>query len=193
MAQTVLLHGVLHATIYEVDGSWLVVAASSSARLGGGIDTQVTSNFHGYMASVFRPAKWLAHSPKIHVKLRFSSVNKDPNWSRGIRSPEFPGFPYTFFTQRKGCRVTLYQDAHVPDNFIPKIPLAGAKCYEPHRCWEDVLMPFLCKALIIAGWSVCLQSTPFGLLRDPKRAQSTERMISTLWERPSSNVRRAIG
>ncbi|KAM0969391.1 hypothetical protein ACFX13_017920 [Malus domestica] len=105
---------------------------------------------------------------KIHVKLRFFNVNQESTWSRGIRSPEFQGVPYTFFTQRNGCRVTLYQDAHVPENFTPKIPLAGSKCYEPHRCWEDIFNGISnAKRLIyIAGWSVCTKIT---LVRDPKR------------------------
>ncbi|BFG40093.1 hypothetical protein CerSpe_263670 [Prunus speciosa] len=241
MAQTVLLHGVLHATIYEVDrlmaggcciffckllkksvefgkGSKLYATIDlENARVGrtrllenATKNPQWRESFHIYCAHkasnvvfsikednaigakvigrAYMPAaellngevvdRWLKildnnnkslhGSSKIHVKLRFSSVNEDPNWSRGIRSPEFPGVPYTFFTQRKGCRVTLYQDAHVPDNFIPKIPLAGAKCYEPHRCWEDVFDAISnAKHLIyIAGWSVCTSIT---LIRDPKR------------------------
>ncbi|KAH0970334.1 hypothetical protein GBA52_022490 [Prunus armeniaca] len=237
MAQTVLLHGVLHTTIYEVDrlmaggcsiffrksvefgkGSKLYATIDlENARVGR---TRLLENatknprwlesFYIYCAHkasnvvfsikednaigakvigrAYMPAaellngeevdRWLKildnnNKPlhggsKIHVKLRLSSVNEDPNWSRGIRSPEFPGVPYTFFTQRNGCRVTLYQDAHVPDNFIPKIPLAGAKCYEPHRCWEDVFDAISnAKHLIyIAGWSVCTSIT---LIRDPKR------------------------
>ncbi|XP_008242775.1 PREDICTED: phospholipase D alpha 1-like [Prunus mume] len=241
MAQTVLLHGVLHTTIYEVDrlmasgcsiffckllkksvefgkGSKLYATIDlENARVGR---TRLLENatknprwresFHIYCAHkasnvvfsikednaigatvigrAYMPAaellngeevdRWLKildnnNKPlhggsKIHVKLRLSSVNEDPNWSRGIRSPEFPGVPYTFFTQRNGCRVTLYQDAHVPDNFIPKIPLAGAKCYESHRCWEDVFDAISnAKHLIyIAGWSVCTSIT---LIRDLKR------------------------
>ncbi|KAB2618628.1 phospholipase D alpha 1-like [Pyrus ussuriensis x Pyrus communis] len=127
---------------------------------------------------------------KIDVKLRFFNVNQESNWSRGIRSPEFQGVPYTFFAQRNGCRVTLYQDAHVPEKFTPKIPIAGSKCYEPHRCWEDIFngisnakhliyhyknmdtahnrlsVPFRPKSTNISGWSVCTKIT---LVRDPKR------------------------
>ncbi|KAG2723082.1 hypothetical protein I3760_02G156200 [Carya illinoinensis] len=105
---------------------------------------------------------------KIHVKLQYFDVTKDRNWSRGIRSPKFPGVPYTFFSQRKGCRVSLYQDAHVPDNFIPKIPLAGGTYYEPHRCWEDIFDAISnAKHLIyITGWSVY---TEIALVRDSRR------------------------
>ncbi|KAG8643632.1 phospholipase D alpha 1 [Manihot esculenta] len=106
--------------------------------------------------------------PKIHVKLQYFDVSKDPNWGRGIRSPKYPGVPYTFYSQRQGCKVSLYQDAHVPDKFVPKIPLAGGKYYEPHRCWEDVFDAITnAKHFIyITGWSVY---TEISLVRDSRR------------------------
>ncbi|KAF7848678.1 hypothetical protein BT93_L1749 [Corymbia citriodora subsp. variegata] len=105
---------------------------------------------------------------KIHVKLQYFDVSKDHNYGRGIRSAKFPGVPYTFFSQRQGCKVSLYQDAHVQDKFIPKIPLAGGKYYEPHRCWEDVFDAISnAKHLIyITGWSVY---TEISLVRDSRR------------------------
>ncbi|XP_041005424.1 phospholipase D alpha 1-like isoform X1 [Juglans microcarpa x Juglans regia] len=106
--------------------------------------------------------------PKIHVKLQFFDVTRECNWSRGIRRNKFPGVPFTFFPQRHGCRVTLYQDAHIPDKFIPKIPLAGGKYYEPQRCWEDIF-DAISKAkhlIYIAGWSVY---TKIKLVRDLRR------------------------
>ncbi|KAI3803464.1 hypothetical protein L1987_31616 [Smallanthus sonchifolius] len=108
---------------------------------------------------------------KIHVKLQYFDVTQDRNWARGIKSSKYPGVPYTFFSQRHGCRVSLYQDAHVPDNFIPKIPLSGGKFYEPHRCWEDVFDAITnAKHFIyITGWSVYTEIT---LIRDSRRQKS---------------------
>ncbi|KAF2323241.1 hypothetical protein GH714_034287 [Hevea brasiliensis] len=105
---------------------------------------------------------------KIHVKLQYFDVSKDPNWGRGIKSQKYPGVPYTFYSQRNGCKVSLYQDAHVPDKFVPKIPLAGGKYYEPHRCWEDIFDAITnAKHLIyITGWSVY---TEISLVRDSRR------------------------
>ncbi|VFQ70640.1 unnamed protein product [Cuscuta campestris] len=105
---------------------------------------------------------------KIHVKLQFFDVNMDRNWGQGLRSGKHPGVPYTFFAQRKGCRVSLYQDAHIPDGFIPRIPLSGGKYYEPHRCWEDIFDAINnAKHLIyITGWSVY---TEISLVRDSRR------------------------
>lgn len=105
---------------------------------------------------------------KIHVKLRFFDVSRESNWSKGIGSPDFSGVPYTFFAQRNDCRVTLYQDAHVPEKFAPKIALDGGKFYEPNLCWEDIF-DAICNAkhlIYIAGWSVC---TRIPLLRDSTR------------------------
>ncbi|GAB4828282.1 Phospholipase D [Ancistrocladus abbreviatus] len=122
--------------------------------------------------------KWLDlldkdHNPihkhsRIHVKAQYLEVTREINWDRGIKTPKFPGVPFTFFSQRNCCKVTLYQDSHVPDNFVPKIPLAGGKVYEPHRAWEDVFDAINnAKHLIyVAGWSVY---TEIKLVRDPKR------------------------
>ncbi|XP_052199304.1 phospholipase D alpha 1-like [Diospyros lotus] len=117
---------------------------------------------------------------KLHVKVQFLDVSKELNWARGIRSPKFPGVPFTFFTQRNGCRVTLYQDAHIPDKFIPPIPLSGGKNYEPHRCWEDIFDAISnAKHLIyITGWSVY---TEIKLMRDSRR-QKKPGWDSTLGE-----------
>ncbi|XP_042403995.1 phospholipase D alpha 1-like isoform X1 [Zingiber officinale] len=105
---------------------------------------------------------------KIHVKLLYFDISKDRNWARGIRSAKYPGVPYTFFSQRQGCKVTLYQDAHVPDKFIPRISLADGKNYEPHRCWEDIFdaISNAQHLIYITGWSVY---TEIKLVRDSKR------------------------
>ncbi|XP_049393545.1 phospholipase D alpha 1 [Solanum stenotomum] len=105
---------------------------------------------------------------KIHVTLQYFEISRDRNWERGIGSSKYPGVPYTFFPQRTGCRVSLYQDAHIPDKFIPKIPLSGGKYYEPHRCWEDIFDAITnAKHMIyITGWSVYTEIT---LLRDSRR------------------------
>nr|XP_043625159.1 phospholipase D alpha 1-like [Erigeron canadensis] len=107
---------------------------------------------------------------KIHIKVQFFEVTRECQWSKGIQSPNFPGVPFTFFTQRNGCKVTLYQDAHLPDNFIPKIPLSGGKLYKPNRCWEDIFDAISnAKHLIyITGWSVYTEITLIRDLRRPK-------------------------
>ncbi|XVF34658.1 hypothetical protein REPUB_Repub18cG0077600 [Reevesia pubescens] len=122
-----------------------------------------------WLKVVDKDYKLLHRGSRIHVKLQFFNKTRHPNWSRGIKSPKFSGVPYTFFSQREGCRVTLYQDAHVPDKFISGIiPLAEGKYYEPHRCWEDIFTAISnAKHFIyIAGWSVYAKIT---MIRDLKR------------------------
>eukprot|EP00252_Welwitschia_mirabilis_P027753 TRINITY_DN961_c0_g1_i1.p1 TRINITY_DN961_c0_g1~~TRINITY_DN961_c0_g1_i1.p1 ORF type:complete len:812 (+),score=132.73 TRINITY_DN961_c0_g1_i1:264-2699(+) len=108
---------------------------------------------------------------RVRVKLQYFDIGTDKNWSRGIRSRKYPGVPYTFFPQRKGCKVTLYNDAHMPDNFMPKISLSGGQLFQPHRCWEDIFDAITnAKHLIyITGWSVYTEIT---LIRDPKRPKA---------------------
>ncbi|GBG62236.1 hypothetical protein CBR_g29843 [Chara braunii] len=73
-----------------------------------------------------------------------------------------------FFKQRRGCRVTLYQDAHVEDGRLPEIPLSGSQVYHHERAWEDVHKAIVdAKHLIyITGWSVYTDVT---LIRDENR------------------------
>ncbi|XP_050268439.1 phospholipase D alpha 1-like isoform X3 [Quercus robur] len=105
---------------------------------------------------------------KIRVKLQFLSVAQDLHWSQGIKTQQFVGVPYTFFKQRKGCKVSLYQDAHVPENFLSYITLSSGMRYEPQRCWKDIFDAISnAKHLIyIAGWSVY---TEIYLIRDPTK------------------------
>ncbi|KAL7181904.1 hypothetical protein ACSBR1_040754 [Camellia fascicularis] len=107
-------------------------------------------------------------SPKIRVNLKFFDVTKDSNWSQGIKTPSFGGVPHTFFMQREGCKVTLYQDAHVPDLITPQFNLSEGKIYEPHRCWEDIFdaVTNARHLIYITGWS---KYTKITLIRDPKR------------------------
>lgn len=113
---------------------------------------------------------------KIHVKLQFFSVSQDPYWSRGIGSRQYQGVPWTFFNQRKGCRVTLYQDTHVSDEFAPLIHLSKKELYKLNRCWVDIFDAITkAKHLIyVTGWSVY---TEISLVRDPK------------WQMPGSSLK----
>lgn len=144
-----------------------------SATLIGRAYVPVTDVVKGYVVDRWVPIYDERRSPipggsKIHVKLEFTDVIADFNWSRGIRTVEYEGVPYTFFAQRKGCKVTLYQDADVQEGFGPVIPLTGGGFYEPRRCWEDVFdaISNARHFVYITGWSVY---TEIGLIRDPKR------------------------
>jgi phospholipase D1/2 len=114
------------------------------------------------------------HNPiqsKIHIKCQFLNINQDIHWSKGISFPHFEGVPRTFFGQRQGCRVTLYQDAHVPKHYnhsLPAIVLSGREIYKPQRCWEDIFdaISNARNLIYITGWSV---HTKITLIRDQAR------------------------
>ncbi|XVF48373.1 hypothetical protein PTKIN_Ptkin03bG0184900 [Pterospermum kingtungense] len=93
----------------------------------------------------------------------------DTNWSQGITSPAFEGVPYTFFSQRQGCKVTLYQDAHVQDDFpLLSLTLPSDERRQTHRCWEDIFDAINNAKHFVytTGW--CLY-TEITLIRDPRR------------------------
>ncbi|EFJ26601.1 hypothetical protein SELMODRAFT_441825 [Selaginella moellendorffii] len=106
---------------------------------------------------------------KVRIKLQFHEATNDPRFGRGLcDGRKFQGVPFTYCQQRKGCKVTLYQDAHMTENFLPDIKLAGGGKHAETRCWEDVFEALTnAKHLIyITGWSVY---TEIKLIRDPER------------------------
>ncbi|EOX90737.1 Phospholipase D delta isoform 2 [Theobroma cacao] len=105
----------------------------------------------------------------INVSMKFMPCEKNPLYKQSIASdPEQAGVRHTYFPLRKGGQVTLYQDAHVPDNMLPKIELDDGKVYNQGQCWEDI-----CYAIseahhmvYIVGWSVFHK---IKLVREPTR------------------------
>jgi hypothetical protein len=55
----------------------------------------------------------LIRDAHIRFSLQFFDAAQDPHWGRGVLDSQNPGIPYCYFPQRKGCRVTLSQDAHM--------------------------------------------------------------------------------
>lgn len=94
---------------------------------------------------------------QIEISLRFCPVGMDPLFKDGVgKGPNYRGVPNTYFPLRTGGRLTLYQDAHVPDNYLPEITLDKGVKFQHRNCWEDI-----CEALLdaqhviyIAGWSI---------------------------------------
>ncbi|WVZ62645.1 hypothetical protein U9M48_012365 [Paspalum notatum var. saurae] len=97
-------------------------------------------------------------SPELHLSIQYKPLDMNPLYKDGVGADghQSVGVPNAYFPLRKGGRVTLYQDAHVPDNFQPQIEIDGGKTYEQNKCWEDI-----CHAIIeahhliyIVGWSL---------------------------------------
>ncbi|TXG62162.1 hypothetical protein EZV62_013525 [Acer yangbiense] len=143
------------------------------ATLIGRAYVPVEDVINGFIVDRWVPIRDTKHNPipggsKIRVNLKFDRAVDDTNWSQGIKSHNFDGVPDVFFNQRQGCKVTLYQDAHIHDMFKPLIPLEGGKRYEFHRCWEDIFdaISNARHFIYITGWSVYTEIT---LIRDPMR------------------------
>lgn len=105
---------------------------------------------------------------EIRFRLQFFEADHDAHWGLGVRDARYLGVPYCYFPQRKGCKVTLYQDSHMEDGFLPPIYQAGGATRQPTHCWEDVFEAISnARTLIyITGWSVYTEIT---LVRDPRR------------------------
>eukprot|EP00898_Chlorokybus_atmophyticus_P006475 jgi/Chlat1/6829/Chrsp51S06519 len=98
------------------------------------------------------------HLGKIRVSLTYTPVEKDSS----LGSPEVP---HAYFPLRKGCALSLYQDAHQPDGLLPEIRLPDGSIYPHGQCWRDIEAAILAaeKMVYVAGWSVF---TPVVLVRD---------------------------
>ncbi|KAL2644309.1 hypothetical protein R1flu_011896 [Riccia fluitans] len=114
---------------------------------------------------------------RVCFSMRYYAAADDIQWGRGIGSPWYDGVPYTYFPQRRGCRVKLYQDAHMPNGWLPSIYLVERKEREPTRCWEDVysMITDAHHLIYITGWSVY---TEIRLIRDEDRIIAGSRNVT---------------
>ncbi|KAH9542560.1 hypothetical protein CY35_13G014100 [Sphagnum magellanicum] len=94
---------------------------------------------------------------KLHLKIIYHPIDSNPLFKHGAAEGEhFYGVPCTYFPCRTGCRLTLYQDAHVFDGELPDVILENGEKFEHRCCWEEMCTAIL-KArhmVYIAGWSV---------------------------------------
>ena len=112
--------------------------------------------------------------------------------------PDHCGVPGTYFPLRKGGKVTLYQDAHVPDGYLPDLMLGNGMYYEHGKCWHDICDSIINarRLIYIIGWSVFHtvrlvrdsgnSSSP--ILGDLLKSKSQEgvRVLLLVWDDPTS-------
>ncbi|KAL1206072.1 Phospholipase D delta [Cardamine amara subsp. amara] len=107
-------------------------------------------------------------SPKpdsaIRLEMRFVPFERNDLYTCGITSS---GVANCYFPVRHGGHVTLYQDAHVPED-MPEIELDDGVVYQHERCWEDICHTILeaHHMVYIIGWSIFHKVK---LVRDPSR------------------------
>lgn len=136
----------------------------------------------------------------LTLSIQYTPMEKVPLYYGGVGSdPEYRGVPGTYFPLRRGGRVTLYQDAHVPDGCLPNISLDNGVLYQHGQCWQDMFSAIsqARKLIYITGWSVyhlvrlvrdgngAKDSTLGDLLKI--KSQEGVRVLLLVWDDPTSN------
>lgn len=131
----------------------------------------------------------IQYAPLEQLKIYHLGVGPGPNYS---------GVAGTYFPLRKGGKVTLYQDAHVPDGCLPLLKLGNGMEYVPGKCWHDIFTAISqAKRLIyITGWSIwhkvklvrdgsdASRYTLGDILR--RKSQEGVRVLLLVWDDPTS-------
>ncbi|KAM5574402.1 phospholipase D delta-like [Rosa sericea] len=122
------------------------------------VDKIISGNtVNDWFPIIGNPGNCLKPFPELHVSIQFKPVENNPLYKNGVGvGPEYKGVPNTYFPLRKGGSVTLYQDAHVPNDMLPEILLDGGTIFQQRKCWEEICHAILeAQHLIyIIGWSV---------------------------------------
>jgi phospholipase D1/2 len=133
----------------------------------------------------------------LRLSIQFIPVARLTNYHHGVISgPDCLGVPNTYFPLRRSMKVTLYQDAHVPDGCLPDIWLDHGLRYQHGQCWQDIYDAILKarKLIYIVGWSVFHTihlnrgGTQVPSLGDLLKQKSQEgvRVLLLVWDDPTS-------
>ena len=107
-----------------------------------------------------QPLLTAALQGSIQLTLEFISIDKDPNWNQGVKGSGNNGaVPDVYFPMRKGCHVTLYNDAHVV-SLLPSLSVKSPQCKSSQG---HVLLP--CQGCCVpldnvARWTILLSPMP---------------------------------
>ncbi|KAJ1299082.1 hypothetical protein BS78_01G503900 [Paspalum vaginatum] len=176
----------------DVVGAELIgVAAVRADRLQAG------EKVEGVFPVLESNGKECAPGAVLRLSVHYVPVARLTMYHHGVTpGPDFPGVPRTYFPLRRGGRVTLYQDAHVPDGTLPEVTLGDGAPYSHGQCWRDVYDAISqAKRLIyITGWSVfhtihlvrdgAGDSALGDLLR--RKSQEGVRVLLLVWDDPTS-------
>lgn len=135
----------------------------------------------------------------LRLSIQYIPMEKLSIYHSGVGpGPDYYGVPGTYFPLRKGCRVTLYQDAHVPDGTLPELRLDSGFTYVHGKCWQDIFDAIrqARRLIYITGWSVwhnvklvrdASHASNF-TLGDILRSKSQEgvRVLLLVWDDPTS-------
>ncbi|XP_027108207.1 phospholipase D gamma 1-like [Coffea arabica] len=135
----------------------------------------------------------------LSVSIQYTPIEKLSIYHYGVGAgPEYSGVPGTYFPLRKGGTVTLYQDAHVPDGYLPNLKLENGMQYAHGKCWHDIFDAIrqARRLIYITGWSVwhkvrlvrdesSLAGYTLGELLKSK-SQEGVRVLLLVWDDPTS-------
>lgn len=135
----------------------------------------------------------------LRLSIQYTPIEKLSIYHYGVGAgPNYFGVPGTYFPLRKGGRVTLYQDAHVPDGCLPSFKLDGNLSYVHGKCWHDIFdaIRHAQRLIYITGWSVwhnvrLVRDVAYPsefTLGDVLRSKSQEgvRVLLLVWDDPTS-------
>ncbi|ESQ36821.1 hypothetical protein EUTSA_v10006647mg [Eutrema salsugineum] len=136
----------------------------------------------------------------LSLSIQYTPMEQLSVYHHGVGAgPDYMGVPGTYFPLRKGGTVTLYQDAHVPEEMLPGIRLDNGMSYEHGKCWHDMFDAIrqARRLIYITGWSVWhkvrLVRDKFGpasecTLGELLRSKSQEgvRVLLLVWDDPTS-------
>ncbi|PRQ57754.1 putative phospholipase D [Rosa chinensis] len=135
----------------------------------------------------------------LRLSIQYTPIERLSIYHNGVGAgPDYYGVPGTYFPLRTGGKVTLYQDAHVPDGCLPNLILGGGRPYVHGKCWHDIFDAIrqAQRLIYIAGWSVwhnvklvrdggAASSVTIGdLLRS--KSQEGVRVLLLVWDDPTS-------
>ncbi|GFY90312.1 phospholipase D beta 1 [Actinidia rufa] len=135
----------------------------------------------------------------LSLSIQYIPIERLSIYHHGVGGgPDYFGVPGTYFPLRKGGTVALYQDAHVPDGYLPNFQLDNGMQYVQGKCWHDIF-DAICQArrlIYITGWSVwhkvrLIRDAGYaseGTLGDLLKSKSREgvRVLLLVWDDPTS-------
>ncbi|XP_077235081.1 phospholipase D gamma 1-like [Tasmannia lanceolata] len=135
----------------------------------------------------------------LKLSVQYIPIERLTMFHNGVGSgPNYYGVRGTYFPLREGGKVTLYQDAHVPEGCLPDLRLDCGMRYEHGKCWIDIFEAIsrARRLVYIAGWSVfhkvrlvrdagyALDCTLGDLLKT--KSQEGVRVLLLVWDDPTS-------
>ncbi|XP_058210908.1 phospholipase D gamma 1-like isoform X1 [Rhododendron vialii] len=135
----------------------------------------------------------------LSLSIQYTPMERLSIYHHGVGAgPNYFGVPGPYFPLRRGGIVTLYQDAHVPDDFLPNLKLDNGMQYVQGKCWHDIFVAIrqAQRLIYITGWSVWHKVK---LVRDgghasdftlgdllKSKSQEGVRVLLLVWDDPTS-------